>query len=217
MPEDAPREDGNPSRPLARIVIFAKAPTPGLVKTRLIPALGEAGATRLARRMLARTVETALAAGLGPVELCAAPEPKSPAWAGHGMGGIVWSDQGSGDLGDRLARATERVVAAGESAILIGTDCPELGVTHLQQAAAELTKFDAVMIPAMDGGYVLLALRVFAASLFSKMPWSGPTVASETIRRGLDLGLSVQTHPALRDIDEPGDLRWLPPTWREEI
>ena len=66
---------------LVRIVIIAKAPRPGYAKTRLIPALGAQGAAALAQRMLRHAVSIALDAGVGPVELCAAPNRQDPAWA----------------------------------------------------------------------------------------------------------------------------------------
>ncbi|MCY1551679.1 transferase 1, rSAM/selenodomain-associated [compost metagenome] len=65
-------------------------------------------------------------------------------------------------------------------------------------------------MPAFDGGYVLLGLNRFDASLFAGIAWSTATVAQETRRRVEQLGWSLQTLPTLHDIDEPADLRWLP-------
>ena len=93
-----------------RIVIFAKAPVPGKVKTRLVPALGEVGAALLAERMLAATIDSALAAGLANTELCASPHPADPQWAGHLPAGVRLADQGEGNLGQRLAAAATRVI-----------------------------------------------------------------------------------------------------------
>ncbi|MEO7105314.1 MAG: DUF2064 domain-containing protein, partial [Rhodoferax sp.] len=93
-----------------RLVIFAKAPVAGAVKTRLIPALGAQGAAALAQRMLLHTLQQALASGAGPVELCMSPAPDAPAWTGIDLPeGIERSDQGEGDLGERMARAVHRV------------------------------------------------------------------------------------------------------------
>ena len=189
-----------------RIVIFAKAPVPGSAKTRLIPLLGEVGAACLAQRMLADTIAHAFAAKLGTPELCATPHPDDPQWAGHLPTGVRLSDQGPGDLGERLAAATRRVVDGGERILLIGTDCPELDGTYLGAAAAQLEHYDAVIHPAQDGGYVLLGLGRAHEPLFADMAWSTDTVAATTIARIKALGWSLFIGDSLRDIDEPADL-----------
>jgi len=229
-----------------RILIFAKAPTPGRVKTRLIPALGAAGAARLARRMLEFTLEQARMADIGPVELCASPaltvphgRPKelaspsgyrrvgassgnersesggrsisAPDWAGYmPPRGVAASDQGEGDLGARMARASQRALALNDRVLLIGTDCPGLSALRLREAAAALDCHEAVIHPALDGGYPLLGLRTFHPSLFTDMPWSTPTVADLTLARMQALEWCVWVGDELADIDEPADLIHLP-------
>ena len=201
-----------------RIIVIAKAPRPGFAKTRLIPALGETGAARLAHRMLDHTLGTALAAGMGPVELCAAPDPRDPAWHDVAVpGDVVWSAQGVGDLGARMARAVRRASAHGERALLIGTDCPALSVANLRAAAAALEHHDATLLPTADGGYALLGLRQAHPSLFDKMPWSTAAVANETLRRARQIGWTVKLLQPLHDIDEPADLQWLPPAWLNDL
>jgi rSAM/selenodomain-associated transferase 1 len=197
-----------------RIVIFAKAPLAGYAKTRLIPALGVDGAARLARHMLLHAVRTACAAELGPVELCVAPDRVDPVWRALDLpAGLIWSEQGDGDLGARMARAATRALTAGSNVVLIGTDCPALGVVDLQNAAAALREHDATMVPVSDGGYVLLGLRRFHATLFDDMPWSTNVVAEQTLRRLGAIAWSVKVQTTLHDIDEPDDLQWLPPDW----
>jgi len=194
-----------------RIVIFAKAPLPGQVKTRLIPALGAAGAARLAARLLDLALEQGRSAGVGAVELCMSPAPGHAAWAGIALPpGIATSDQGEGDLGERMARAARRSIGNGEAVLLTGTDCPDLTATRLSAAAAALSDHDAVLYPAADGGYPLLGLKTFDASLFADMPWSTDAVARLTLERMAALGWRVWVGETLRDIDEPGDLDWLP-------
>ena len=189
-----------------RIVILAKAPVPGQVKTRLIPALGADGAAQLAERMLAATLAHAKAAAPARTELCVTPDPADPAWAGRLPRGVALSTQGCGDLGARMAAAAQRVVRAGERIILIGTDCPELGSARLRAMATALEEHDAVMHPAQDGGYVLLGLSRFDPSLFSEIVWGSNTVDATTRARIKALGWSLFIGETLRDIDEPADL-----------
>lgn len=193
-----------------RIVVFAKAPQPGRVKTRLIPALGAEGAAALARRMLEEALAQAVRAGVGPVELCMSPGPADPAWSGLAIpDAVIRGDQGEGDLGARMARAARRVIGEGEAVLLTGTDCPDLTADRLRAASARLADHAAVLYPAADGGYVLLGLNRFEASLFNDMPWSTPAVARLTLARMAALGWRVWVGETLRDIDEERDLVWL--------
>jgi rSAM/selenodomain-associated transferase 1 len=199
------------------VVILAKAPRAGFAKTRLIPALGGAGAAELAHYLLVRTTEMAVAAGVGEVELCVTPATTHPVWSSPAMPSTLpLTDQGDGDLGARMARVARRVTGAGEAVLLIGTDCPELNAEHLQRAAQALQRHDATLIPATDGGYALLGLNRFHATLFESMAWSTETVAATTLDRLAALGWTVTRHAELHDIDEPDDLKWLPKDWRRE-
>ena len=194
-----------------RIVIIAKAPLAGTCKTRLIPALGPDGAAALAATMLRHTVQTAIAAQLGPVELCAAPNAEHPLWGQLRLPlQLHWSDQGEGDLGQRMARAAERTVARGEHLLLIGSDCPAITAVHLQDAASSLHRGDAALIPTFDGGYALLGLASMQPALFTGMPWSTADVARLTLERMAAAGLRVHLGPTLYDIDDPEDLAHLP-------
>ena len=197
---------------MTRIVIFAKAPQPGSVKTRLIPALGAEGAASLARRLLAHAIQQALAADVGKVELCMSPAPTDPAWHGVAIPKAVQrTAQGDGDLGARMARAARRLTQQAESAdksiLLIGTDCPALTAIALKQAAQQLEHHDAVLIPAHDGGYVLLGVKSPCPELFDHMPWSTSSVAIKTLQRMAALNLRIWQGPTLHDIDKPTDLQ----------
>ena len=197
---------------MVRIVIFAKAPEPGKAKTRLIPALGANGAAQLARRMLAHTLLQAASAGADSVELCATPSFDDGRWAGVDLpASVICTAQGDGDLGEKMARAVDRVsTTTRHAAMLIGTDCPALDAPLLTEAALQLASHDAVMIPAADGGYVLIGLKAPCPQIFTGMAWSTSSVAFETLRRLALLGLSVWLGPTLHDIDEPADLVHLP-------
>lgn len=193
-----------------RIVIFAKAPRAGSAKTRLIPALGEHGAADVARQLFDATLSEALASAAGCVELCVTPAPTDSVWRGMDIPGEVqWSDQGDGDIGERMSRAARRVIEGGESVLLVGTDCLQLTAARLREAALGLREFDATMIPVVDGGYILLGLRRFHPSLFQNIAWSTESVAFETLCRLGNLSWTIQSYSALHDIDEPADLVWM--------
>ena len=193
------------------VIVMAKAPVAGFVKTRLIPALGAAGAAALAARLLERAVDAALSAGLGAVDLCCAPDRGHPAFASvAARPGLLFSDQGEGDLGARMERAFDRWLAREGRALLIGTDAPALDGAVLRAAALALDEHDAVFVPAFDGGYVLVGLRRSGAPIFSDMVWSTPTVMAQTRERLAGAGWRHLELAAMADIDEPADLRWLP-------
>jgi len=220
-----------PARAATRLLIFAKAPQPGQAKTRLIPALGAAGAAALAQRLLLHTLAQAVAAQamsatlqaqqapalvacIDAVELCTSPALSHPDWQGHLLpAGVQHSEQGEGDLGARLARASARALQRSAAVLLIGTDCPALDAATLCHAAQQLAQHDAVVIPANDGGYCLLGFKQHQASLFTDMPWSTAVVAQQTLARCATLGWRVWQGVPLTDIDEPADLAALPVNW----
>ncbi|MDO8261739.1 MAG: TIGR04282 family arsenosugar biosynthesis glycosyltransferase [Gallionella sp.] len=204
---------------MTRVIIFAKAPLPGFAKTRLILALGATGAAELAQQMLFNTLHEAISAEIGTVELCVTPAINHPSWHPAWRGipfpeGIEISDQGEGDLGARLARASERALANAEQVLLIGTDCVEMSGGLLREAAQILQQHDAVIHRTADGGYALLGLRRYSPFLFSDMPWSTDAVADITIARIGQLGLSLHVGQILHDVDEPQDLKYLTGQWK---
>ena len=194
----------NPEPPVA-IAIMAKAPIAGLAKTRLMPLLGADGAAALQAWLLQRTVATALAADLGPVSLWCAPDTSHPAFVDCGRDGrLSLHLQPEGDLGQRMLVAAQ-ASATGAGVLLIGTDCPLLDVRRLRRAAAGLREHDAVLLPAEDGGYVLLGLHRVAADIFSDISWSTERVLAQTRARLNALGWRWEEPETLWDIDHPAD------------
>ncbi len=199
------------------IIVFARAPVAGQAKTRLAPALGAAGAAALAERLLVHAVAQAAAAGSDTLELCLTPDGTAhPAIAelGRVHPAMAPTGQGGGDLGERMARALERALRSHRAALLMGTDAPALDATALRQAAAALAGHDAVFVPALDGGYVLVGLARPAPALFTGMAWSTPQVMQHTRERAARAGLRIAELAAVADIDVPDDLAHLPPEWR---
>jgi uncharacterized protein len=187
------------------LAILAKAPVAGEVKTRLILALGADGAAALHARLIERTVETACAAAIGPVTLWVTPAPPHAYFttlASRFPMGLA--AQPDGDLGARMLAACE---AATGPVLVIGSDCPALTPAHLCEAADVLRAgSDVVVIPAEDGGYVLIGMRRPQPSLFADMTWSTDTVMTETRRRLTQHGLTWRELPQLWDVDRPEDL-----------
>lgn len=202
----------------AAVLVFAKAPVPGLAKTRLIPALGAEGAARLAERMLRQTTAEAVAADVGPVALFATPDVSHPVFAELArQHPIELRDQGDGDLGERMSRALANVLSLHPAALLIGTDAPALDAAVLRAAAGALARHDAVFVPAADGGYALIGLRRPAPELFIDMRWSQPDVMDRTRQRMVAAGLRHAELATLHDIDESADLHHLPLSWQREL
>jgi rSAM/selenodomain-associated transferase 1 len=186
------------------LAILAKAPVAGSVKTRLIPALGAAGAAALHARLIERTVEIACAAAVGPVTLWVTPAPHPCFTALASRFRIPLAAQPDGDLGARMLAACQ---AAAGPAIVIGSDCPALTPSHLRQAADVLRDgHDVVVIPAEDGGYVLIGSRCPQPELFAGMTWSTDQVMAQTRQHLARHRLTWRELPSLWDLDRPEDL-----------
>ncbi|HEX5846338.1 MAG: TIGR04282 family arsenosugar biosynthesis glycosyltransferase [Rhodoplanes sp.] len=187
------------------VAILAKAPIAGLAKTRLIPVLGAEGAAALQARLIARAVATAAAADIGPITLWAAPEERHVVFqSAKTRHGVAIARQPEGDLGHRMLTA---LLAAHGPALVIGSDCPALTPEHLRSCAEALRDgIDAAVIPAEDGGYVLIGTRRPDSHLFADMPWGTPLVMGETRSRLARLSLAWREPARLWDIDRPEDL-----------
>ena len=199
------------SFPDARLLIFAKAPVPGRVKTRLAGQLGTRGAAALYQKLLRRTVRIAYNARLCPIELWCAPDARHGFFAACRQEyGVTLRRQCAGDLGRRMNRALNQTLAAGHPAVLIGGDCASLGETELRTAFGLLAAgHEAVLGPAADGGYVLVGLNRPGPALFRDIAWSTPTVLAATRRRLRRAGMNWAELPPGWDVDTPADLRQL--------
>lgn len=197
--------------PNARLLIFAKAPVPGQVKTRLAGPLGRRGAAELYKKLLRRTLVIARAARLCPIELWGAPDTRHDFFiACRRDNGVRLRRQCGGDLGRRMNHALNRNLAKGHSAVLIGGDCASLGGAELREAFHQLaTGSAAVLGPAADGGYVLIGLNRSAPALFRGIAWGTPTVLAATRRRLQKAGLTWTELPMGWDVDRPADVRRL--------
>jgi len=198
-----------------RVMVFARAP--GEAKTRLIPALGAAGAAALHRRLVMHCLRAATDAQLGPVELWCAPDAGDPFFREcERRFGVSLRSQGQGDLGTRMQGAFDAALARASRAILVGSDIPALSAQYLREADRALAGGDDVVIgPAEDGGYVLVGLLRCDPELFRGIPWGGPEVLSQTRRRLAALSWRSRELSVLWDVDRPEDLGRLPEEMRE--
>ena len=204
------------------LIVFAKAPIAGQVKTRLAPALGAEGAARLASRMLDHTLESARAAGIGPIVLCCAPDAAHASLiAAAARAGATRSVQADTDLGTRMTVALEAALQSHARALLFGCDCPALSATVLRAADSALRSTDLVFVPVADGGFVLVGAARHAMHrllpLFTDVAWS-----TRGVMDALRARLNAQAEhdamrwvelPALHDIDESADLAHVPASW----
>ena len=190
-----------------QIAIMAKAPIPGLAKTRLIPVLGASGAARLQRRLTRMTLACALDARLGAVTIWCTPDSRHRFFrALRRTTGVDLLVQSAGDLGERM-HAAFRLHCARGPVLVVGTDCPVLRPEHLREAArALIAGDDAVFHPAEDGGYALVGLRVPQPALFANMAWSTSTVMLATRARARTQGLRIREFETLWDVDLPDQL-----------
>ena len=223
----------------AAVAILAKAPVAGLAKTRLIPMLGAAGAARAQRRFTLNTLQVARAAmpsanaaaseTVSALDSLAQP-PLLTLWcapdAGHRffralrrVTGIACINQPPGDIGVRMVHAFEHHFAhqANVPLLLVGTDCPMLAPGHLQQAALALKQHDVLLIPAEDGGYVLVGMRLLVPQVFEGITWSTPHVMAQTRDQLRRAGVSWFEMPTLWDVDEPADWQRLQQIERPQL
>lgn len=190
--------------PDAALIVFARAPVAGRVKTRLVPLLGAQGAARLYAHMVERALRTALAARIGPVQLYCSPGINYPYFRNiKKRFGVCLRPQGRGNLGERMYRALRRHPGA----VLIGSDCPALRPADLRAAARALRSgADAVLSPAEDGGYPLIGMRRASRAVFDKVAWGGAKVLGQTRARLRRLGWRWKELRTVWDVDRPADV-----------
>lgn len=191
------------------LIIFTRYPEPGKTKTRMIPALGEEGAAKLQRQMTEDTLAKAKKLqAFHPVSVevnfAGGNQQLMELWLGAD---VIYRQQSEGDLGERMASAFEKALAAGMTGVvIIGTDCPDLNPQIMAEAFQFLKAQDLVLGPAQDGGYYLIGLRRLIPELFVGINWGTSQVRQQTVEIADNLGLAIAFLPMLHDIDRPEDL-----------
>jgi hypothetical protein len=191
------------------LIIFAKEPVPGQVKTRLCPPLAPEAAARLYQSFLADILEEM--GGLAGLHLALAYSPAGAQASFHSLvpAGVSLFLQEGANLGERLARAFDWGFASGFATVLLrGSDTPDLPGSVVRQAAEVLATGQAQVVlgPSPDGGYYLVGLRSPHPDLFRGPAWSGATVLKDTLDLARRLSLAAHLLPPWPDIDNCDDL-----------
>lgn len=186
------------------MIIFVKAPRPGLVKTRLAATLGPAAACE-AYCLLVETLLRGLSS-LEEVELRFAPDEAAGEILRWRRNSWRMAPQGAGGLGQRLERAFREAFDRGAGRVaVIGSDCPAVTQADVASARSALTAHDVVLGPANDGGYWLIGLRKPHPELFRGIAWSTNRVLAETLDCCAAAGLQVELLRSLADVDTEAD------------
>jgi rSAM/selenodomain-associated transferase 1 len=193
------------------IILFAKAPIPGRVKTRLIPSMGAKAAAALSEQLIYHCLVTAVESGVGSVDLWCTPSTKHPFLIHCAEKFQVELHlQMNGNIGKRMAHAFHETLKIANYALLMGSDCPCLTRADLKKAVTALKEgMDAVISPAEDGGYVLIGLHHYTSKLFSGVSWGTKWVLEQTRTRLRYLGWQWQELPERWDVDRPEDVQRL--------
>jgi uncharacterized protein len=190
------------------VLVFARAPVRGRIKTRLAPEVGDDRITVLYKCFVLDILNMLRGTG-HQVWICYDPPEAGPvmrSWLGDHFG---YQPQRGKDLGEKMADAFAAAFASGiTKALVVGTDIPDLPAAVIDQGFKSLTEHEAVIGPAIDGGYYLIGFRAdsFRPAIFENIPWSTPAVCSSTLDRLAASRSRVYLLPPWRDIDHYSDL-----------
>lgn len=186
-----------------QLIIFTRFPEAGTTKTRLIPHLGADGAAQLQKEMTEYTVKQARRTGARiEIRYTGGTQKQMRTWLGDDL---HYTEQGEGDLGERMKRTFSTHFSAGaHQVIIVGSDCPSNGWKNIKDAFQSLETSDGVVGPASDGGYYLIGLCNSAPHLFDGVEWGGNQVFEQTMNAAT--GLSIDQLPVLHDVDLPEDI-----------
>ena len=192
------------------LIVFARAPVRGRVKTRLARVLGDGRALQIYLQFLEYILSTATKSGF--TIKCYTDEPSHDYFHQWSEKGIAIHPQVGNDIGERMYHAMAAEQSSDRPVILLGSDCPQITCLTLNEVETRLNSGkQVVIVPSDDGGYVLIAFRdQVYPELFQDIAWSTAQVLSQTISKATMLGLSYSLLEPLLDVDTAEDYqRWL--------
>lgn len=190
-------------------VVLTKAPVPGFVKTRLIPALGEQRACDVYEQLLTRLQDTLKKLVLkqsSQVALWMSGDVEHEAFRSWSSLVTFYQQPDNVDLGVRMASAVKSSLSRGYIPVLIGVDVPDLDEAYLSHCMQQLEHHDLVISPAEDGGYGLLGMKQFYPELFVNKNWGTNTVFKATKSDIVELKIDAAYLPEVWDVDELVDV-----------
>lgn len=196
----------------AELILFAKTPVAGEVKTRLIPELGDRGAAAFAAALVEETVRRAVQAWPGPVHLKVWPDTRHACFERmERLHRLPISLQSGGDLGARMFNALNDACGRGASAAIMGCDVPHCPPETFRTAHAFLAQGRAVIGPSIDGGYYLVGINPPHPECFERIDWGGGKVFDTTLKRAAKAGIDLIVLQQLNDFDTASDIETLRP------
>lgn len=189
------------------LLVFAKAPIPGDVNTRLIPDLGIKTATDLQAELINFRLRSFIQSNLCELQLYCSPDTSHDFFKNcKEEYGILLYDQKGDDLGVRMSNAVKTGLERFKHIVLIGTDAPALDVDQIGEAIESLCSNDEiVLVPAEDGGYVLIGMNQHHEEIFLSIPWGTDRVLRKTRGNVIALGLKLNELDLCWDIDRIED------------
>lgn len=182
------------------LIVFAKNPELGKVKTRLAKSIGDHEALEVYKQLILHTQKQTVLNHAELVVYYSESIDTNDGWTAANR-----ELQADGDLGMKMSQAFSNELAQYDKVCIIGTDCGELNYNHLNEAFDRLTDHDFVIGPANDGGYYLLGMKSFEPSLFEGVDWSTDQVLRQTIDKMTALEKSYFLLPELIDVDTRED------------
>lgn len=189
-----------------QLIIFLKSPIKGQCKTRLIPLLGEQGATDFYKDLVNHCIDTANTLTNIDIALYIYPNTQHPfiQQLNTGDNSSLHQQQGN-DIGERMYNAINTSLKTYSHCVLIGSDCPVITPSYIEQAFKALESHNIALGPATDGGYVLIGSKVISPEIFAHTQWSTHTVLDQCLKNIKQLNYSHHLLPKLWDIDTPND------------
>jgi len=190
------------------LLIYYRNPALGKVKTRLAAGIGDEAALAVYYRLASHTRELVAALAVDCRVCYSDFIDREDAWPNLRFQKTL---QHGSDLGERMSNSFRQAFADGyRHVVIIGTDCLELTTAVVQTAFDQLAAHDVVIGPARDGGYYLLGMKQWHATLFQNKKWGSSSVLADTLNDTARLQMHVKQLVTLTDVDEADDL---PPSW----